>query len=524
MLAVRTRDEAMPEFAGRSMRSVRNDTAIEGPTSDQRAPAPYEAGSVSRRFSNWRPSTVNPNALLGSLGTIRDRSRQATRNDPYAKGLLDKLTTNLVGTGITPRSQAKDRNLRKQIDALWLRWTDEADADGQLDFYGLQAQATRGFLEGGEMFSRKRPRFPEDGLSVPLQIQLLEPELCPHTHSGTAKNGNKIRAGIEFDGIGRRIAYHVHPTRPELDDYDVGQLKRIPSAQIDHLFDPLRAGQLRGLPIMTAVLVKLYELDKTSDARVLREQMQNMFAAFVTSDASMPGVDQIHPLTGQAISSDEPTLQFEPATIQTLLPGEDVRFSTPPHADNGFADFMRLHLRAACIGAGVPYEVATGDMTGMNDRTVRVVLNEFRRRLQMTQHQVIVHKWCRPIWNAWIDAVYFSQALPIGDDYLTDPTAYTAAKWAPARFPYLHPVQDVEADTKAILAGFTTRSAVVSDYGEDAEQIDEEQALDNERADEKRLKYTSDGRVVAGKAAAAPPPPPPDDDDDAQQGGRSDTQ
>ncbi|PBP65246.1 hypothetical protein CCL19_15840, partial [Pseudomonas syringae] len=40
---------------------------------------------------------------------------------------------------------------------------------------------------------------------------------------------------------------------------------------------------------------------------------------------------------------------------------------------------------------------------GVNDRSIRVVLNEFRRRLEQLQFSVYVHQLCRPVRAAWID-------------------------------------------------------------------------------------------------------------------------
>jgi len=64
----------------------------------------------------------------------------------------------------------------------------------------------------------------------------------------------------------------------------------------------------------------------------------------------------------------------------------------------------------------------------------------------------------------------------------------------PQGWPYIHPVQDVQAAREAIRSGFTSRSAVVAEQGEDAEVVDAQQAADNERADELGLEYDSDGR------------------------------
>lgn len=60
--------------------------------------------------------------------------------------------------------------------------------------------------ESGECFVRIRPRRISDGLSVPLQLQLIESEQLPLSKNEVARNGNEIRSGIEFNRIGQRVA------------------------------------------------------------------------------------------------------------------------------------------------------------------------------------------------------------------------------------------------------------------------------------------------------------------------------
>jgi len=122
--------------------------------------------------------------------------------------MLSSGTASAQGSSRSPLHA--DADLRGEIQALWLRWTDEADASGLTDFYGLQALACRSVMEAGECIIRLRPRLPKDGLSVPMQLQLLEPEHLPSNKNEKLENGNYIRAGIEFNGIGKRVAYHLY--------------------------------------------------------------------------------------------------------------------------------------------------------------------------------------------------------------------------------------------------------------------------------------------------------------------------
>jgi lambda family phage portal protein len=382
------------------------------------------------------------------------------------------------------------------VHARWLRWTDEADADGQLDYYGLEALAVHGQLEGGETFARFRQRLPGDGLSVPLQVQLLEPELCPVTHT-VMQNGTRIRAGIEFDAVGRRTAYWMYRARPgEWRDFDTSQLVRVPAATVAHLYEIARAGQIRGLPHLTQALVRMWELDKFDDATLVRQQIANLYTLFVTTPpgAAESGID---PLTGQPISTGDDgrgELLFEPGLIQELAPGQDIKFADPPAVGQTYEGFVRQQMISIAAAVDVPYEILTGDLSKVNDRTARIILHEFRRRIMQRQHHLVVHQFCRPTWAAWFDRAILSGALPTPPGYFEDPAPWRAVRWVPQGWPYIHPEQDVDAAVKARRAGLRSRSEIIAELGEDIEAVDAEIQGEDQRADQMGLRYDSDPR------------------------------
>jgi lambda family phage portal protein len=472
----------------------------------------YEGASQSGRTQHWHAPTTSANdAVLPNLQTLRNRSRAAVRNNGIAKSINDKLVTQLIGTGITLLSQAEDVALRPLVQALWNQWTDQADADGVLDFYGLQSLIVRGWLEGGDMFVRLRPRLPGDGLVVPLQLQVIEPELCPHNHNETTANGNRIRAGIEFDSIGRRVAYWFHPTRPgDQQDFDRSELRRIPASSVIHLYNPLRAGQLRGVPHLSQALLQLFELDKFVDATLIKQQLSAMFVAFLKL-APTVGSGATNTLTAglptppaSTGAQEPPAVTMRPGYVNTLMPGEDIDFADPPKTE-GFADFVKLQLRMAGSASSMPYEVLTGDMTGHNDRTMRVLLNDFRRMLQAWQHQIIAFQFCRPVYQAWLYRAFLADALPLPSSYAVNPEPYARVKWMPQAWPYIHPVQDVQAAVEENRAGFKSLSDIVSEKGEDPEMVAAQIAEDNKRADKLGLKLSSDGRQPKNGPATTQP-------------------
>lgn len=453
----------------------------------------HEGAGFGRRGDNWHaPSTGPITTSAGSLQTLRNRSRKATRDDPWGRQGVERLTSNHIGCGILPRPLYPDDNIRADMSELWADSISELDADGLLDFYGLQALVARTFFAAGEAFVRIRPRTRADELAVPLQFQVVEPEMVPLNKNERLPNGNRIRQGIEFNGVGKRVAYWMHKSHPgeSLPDGDATTLVRVPAEYVMHVFEPERPGQIRGVPHLSAALLRMKTLDDYDDAVLFRQEVANLFTGFVKRPSP-----ESNPLMPDIGSGDyAPMATLEPGTMQELMPGEEVVFTDPPDAGNNYGDFMRQQLTAICAAADVPYEVLTGDLRGVSDRAIRVVLNEWRRRIEMRQFGIFVHQFCRPARNEWLDAAWLSGALSL-PGYGSNPRPYRRTRWTPQGWPYLHPVQDVQADKLAVRAGFTSRSEVVLRRGYDPDAVDDENASDNARADDLGLRYDSDARI-----------------------------
>ncbi|MEJ1224588.1 phage portal protein [Pseudomonas sp. CCNWLW56] len=460
--------------------------------------ASYEGAGEGRRSTGWDAPDNGINSInTPALRNLRGRSRAAVRNDPYAFNVIDKRVSNLIGTGITPRPNTEDNALRKLLQLLWDDWVDESDADEHTDFYGQQALVARTVETSGECFVRLRPRRLDEGLAVPLQVQILAPEFVPHDKFETTRTGNAIRAGIEFNPEGKRVAYWMYLSHPR-DGVSLNagynQLVRVPASQVLHIFEPVEPGQLRGVPRLSPVLKRLRSLDNYDDAVLFRQEVANLFAGFISRPAPESGPVPRDPVTGEPLSFDRdgftPMVALEPGTMQELGPGEEVEFSKPPDAGNNYPDFMRQQLMAAAAGTGTPYEILTGDMREVNDRALRVVLNEFRRRLEQLQFGVYVHQLCRPIRAAWMDMALLSGALVL-DDYAKRRREYLRTRWVPQGWAYIQPVQDVQARRMEVQAGFASRSEMVTRTGYDAETVDAENAADNARAQALGLNYNT---------------------------------
>lgn len=443
--------------------------------------ARYDAAGQGRRMRGWSAPSSGPNRAITGLPTIRNRSRDASRNEWAGASGARVWTTNLVGVGILPRPRTKDAALKARLVALWDDWTKFADADGVLDFYGLQTLATRSWVVSGEVFIRLRPRRLEDGLPVPLQIQLLESDMVPMLDQDLP-NGNRIRSGIEFNRIGRRVAYWMHREHPGdtfSGSISLTDLARVDAASVRHLFEPLRPGQLRGVSEFAPILAKLRGVMDFDDAVLERQKLANLFTLLITRPASGGTDAAIDPVTGTAIQYDTsgaPLAALEPGISMELAPGEVPTFSDPPDAGANYAEFMRQQHIGVSAGQGTPYELLTGDIRDVSDRTLRVVINEFRRHCEQRQWQILIPMLCAPVRDAWAAAAGLSGVLT--PDEAREARNVT---WAPHGWAYIHPTQDVQAKKMEKEAGFKSRSQIITERGDDPAEVDAERAEDAER-------------------------------------------
>lgn len=466
------------------------------------ATAAYETAGWGRRSIAMRAPNYGPNSAIQFAGaTLRDQSRAAVRNNGYAKTMADRLVANIVGTGIVPQPDSA------RARALFARWTDEASADGTLDFYGLQAQVAGTLPTAGECFVRLRSRRPSDGLSVPLQLQVLEADFVPLDKNEILDGGSYIRQGIEFNAIGRRTAYWMFRQHPA--DFQVFQTTdvqpvRVPASEVLHVYDAIsaRPGQLRAEPWLTRCLAKLRDLDIYDDAELTRKKVAALVVGFIKRNVpeGMSEADLVAAWGDSAAVEDGVGgVTLEPGTMQYLEPGEEPEWNAPADVGGQYEAFLRQQFRALAAFAGILYEQLTGDYTGVNDRTWRAAFNEFKRRCEMWQHSIMVFQFCRPVWQRWASLARLSGAL--NDDEAPD-----SVKWIPQAWPYINPVQDVEAAQAEIRAGLASRSQKANERGLDAREIDAEQAADNASADKNGVKYDSDGRNAlksGGSSASA---------------------
>lgn len=465
----------------------------------------FEGAAGGRRNEGWRSTGTDANAENApALAKLRNRARDLRRNNPYAERAITGIADNVVGAGIVPRPLARSDRANKKLGDLWRAWAETTlcDADGLENFYGLQHKGVEAAGGDGEVLLRRRRRFSSDGLPVPLQIQMLEADFLDESKDGPI-GANRVIQGVEFDVIGRRVAYWLFDEHPGA-NAAWGSLtsKRVPAEDVIHLYLPKRPGQARGFTWFAPVMQRMRSLDEMEDAVMEQAKIAACFAAFVTKGE-------------QATSNTKSPLidHVEPGIVQELGLGESVSFGTPP-TFNGYQPYSWQSLHAIAVGLGVPYELLAGDLKGVNFSSGRMGWLHFARRVDVWQWRMLIPQLCEGVWRWFMEA----QALLPGG-VLED----ARAEWVPPRRDMVNPSEETENLKERIRNGLTTwqdglRELGVTDPDAHAEQI----AKNNALLDKHGLILDCDPRRVATAGAANPADASTDSTDDKTDESKSD--
>jgi lambda family phage portal protein len=455
----------------------------------------FDAASGQRRLKGFTTSRAHVNALIAASGPeMNARARWLVRNNGYAANAIESWAANTVGDGISPNSSIAQASRKDAVQRLWLAWTDDADAEGLTDFYGLQRRAAREVFMTGEVFLRFRPRRVEDGLVVPLQVQMLPSEMLPLNHNVVDGNGNVIRQGIEFDRVGRRVAFHFlrrHPgdsTDPGLS----GETVRVPASDVLHIIDPVEAGQLRGVSRFAPAIVKLFLLDQYDDAELDRKKVAAMYAMFVTS-----------PAPDNPLAPPDEEYEVAPGQVVRLDPGEDVTVSAPADSGSTYEPFQYRTLLQISAALGIPYGYLSNDGAKGNFSNSRLSLIEFRRRVSAWQHSVMVFQMCRPVWARFMDTAVLAGTLRL-PGYDRRRAEYLACNWLPTKWDWVDPLKDANAEIAQIEAGLKSRTQAIAERGYDAEQVDAEIARERDRERRLGLDFRRPGSPAQGPGGGDP--------------------
>jgi lambda family phage portal protein len=463
----------------------------------------YEGAANTYRTQGWRKPATDANAAIGpAAAPLRQAVRDLVRNNPYASAALSSIVNETIGWGIV----AESPNARAMT--LWRKWaeTTACDADGQHDIYGLQKLVLRTMAESGEVLIRRRFRLPSDGLPIPLQLQILEPDFLDTTKDQiTTPNGGKIVQGVEFSPIGERVAYWLFREHPGSVGGAYAPSVRIPAEGVRHLFRGDRPGQVRAVSWFAPSLLKWKDLDDYDDATLVKQKIAACLAVFVRDDLDGSGAPLGDPNDSQTPSIDA----LSPGMIQNLPAGRQISVVEPPRV-NEYGDYMDRNLRGISSGLRVLYEGMTGDHRDLSFSAARMSRLAHQPDVDDWRWRLVIPGFCDPAWAWAMEAAAIAGLLKSAE--------VPDVEWTPPPLPFIDPASEGLAILRNVRTGITTMQEELRARGLNPTKVIAEMKAWNALLDKSEIILDSDPRKMtqagmsqtqpAAPAAPADPVPP----------------
>lgn len=436
-----------------------------------------------------------------SAEKLRTLARHMEENLDIATGALDVLVANIVGRGIRPEPQVKNKDgtlateVNDQLLKLFEDWRFKPEVTQSHDYFEVQRLAARSWLRDGEMLSQLLigpvPQL-EHGTKVPFSLELLESDYLPFSLNDDAKG---IVQGIEVNSWRRPRAYWLYKGHPGDAGTVSAETKRVEANRIVHLKFVRRIHQLRGITVFASVLGRLDDIKEIDESERIAARVAAAMAAFIKK-----GTPDDYAASDYN-ADDVRTMEFAPGMVfDDLRPGEDIGTINPNRPNNALIPFRDAQLRSGAAGLGTTYSSLSRNYNGTYSAQRQELVEGHSH--YATLAGTFVHQFCEPVWWAFVDAAIAANLIKPGSVDME--TIYDATHATPP-MPWIDPVKEITANEMAEKRLYKSRSQIIREAGRNPTQTLQEIARDRDEADAFGLQ-----REDAPAPAPAQPTPPND--------------
>ncbi len=472
------------------------------------AARPYGAASrTSQELANWETSIGSADTdYLPDRNSIVARTRDLVRNSGWASSAVSRHLDNVVGSGFRlsykPDYKALGQSaewaleFEKEIEGKWRLHAEDPDnwidATRHDNFHGLMALAYRHDVIDGEALAIPLWLENKPAGRYATTIQMIDPDRL--SNPSESWDEEYFRGGVEIDYFGAPIAYHIRKAHPF--DYYAGaktyEWERVETLspwgrqQIIHTFDKERAGQTRGISLLTPIVERLKMLDKYDKTELQAAVVNAIFAAYIESpfdhefmqDALDGGGLGKYQNERSAFHNEKKLSLQDGVRLPALFPGEQIKAISAARPASQFGAFETACLRNIASGVGLTYEQLSNDFSKTNYSSMRGGLLEVWRGLYRRRKR-IGGQFATPVFSLWLEEGFgrgdFS--IPKGaPDFWAAKPAWCRCNWIGDGRGWVDPVKEAQAAQMRMDMGISTLEAECAEQGRDWEETIEQRA------------------------------------------------
>ena len=330
--------------------------------------------------------------------TLRTRARYEVQNNSYARGIVNTIADDTVGTGPRLQMLLEDNPLCNAVERDFAAWAGRVHLARKLRTMRVAR------CQDGEAFAILAQN-PALASPVRLDLQLIEADRV--TDSDATLDDERWVDGIELDRFGNPKSYLVLRKHPGGNaSFDADWLK-VRAEDMIHVFRQDRPEQHRGVPEITSALPLFAHLRRFTLAVVSAAESAADCAGILYTDAPANGeADAVDPMD---------SIQLERNMLLTMPGGWKMAQLDPKQPATTYAEFKHEVLNEIARCLSIPYNIAAGNSSGYNYASGRLDHQTYYKSLKVDQRYIeefvldrVLERWLRE-WS-----LVRGRALPEG--------------------------------------------------------------------------------------------------------------
>lgn len=398
----------------------------------------------------------------------REYVRDMDRNDAIPGAIVNTAVEQQLSTGFRNTPMTGDDAINEE---LRLRWEDWAGDPQQCDHHWERTYWQQCW------FRWRSTYFDGDISSVLLDsgaIQTMEADRLV-TPTNTRRN---VVHGILLDERRRKMQFWFAPDSGMRRVQRVGDVKKIDAydddghPQVLHLYFPRtvkRTSQTRGMTVFSPVIDRLSQYDDIQFALLVQRQIVASMAWFLERTAAYQGgTTRVgpHKAEDDATTGVRDLEEIAPGSIVRGKKGEILKNISSQIPNPEYFPHVRLILQEVGINLGLPLVMVLMDASETNFSGWRGAVDQARRGFRVNQkwfcerELIPVYRWKVRQWLATPvrKGGLGQSARAMGDRIFRH-------RWGMPGWPYIQPLQDVQADLAKLGGLLASPEMVVTERG-----------------------------------------------------------
>lgn len=435
----------------------------------------YEGASHTKKsMQGWHTSLGDANSdTVFDMATLRSRGRDLVRNNSIAASASNVHKNGVIGTGLKlhPKINNEFLNITDEEARAWERdvkfkfnsWAKNKvsfDIQKKINFYESQQLVITSVFAAGDIFATT-PRVKRKGIEQDTRIQLIEGDRVCNPNGKI--NGPRLTEGVEVDGNGAPIAYHIRKTHPHaVNPIDLkNDTVRIPAfgpktgrQNVLHIFNMERPDQRRGVSGLAVIMTKVKQLGRYTDAEIMAAVVSGMFTVFVKKEIEDEDIldealtdqesETFPKVTGGGFDqgAEDNTYRMGNGSIVGMGKGDSVEFANPSRPNTAYDPFVNSIYKEMGASLDIPYEVLLKHFSSSYSASRAAILELWK--MFKVKRQWMANQYCQPIFETWLsEAISKGQVEAPGffDSNLVK-SAYCGCAWVGDSKGQIDPVKE----------------------------------------------------------------------------------